>query len=245
MAAGRAVRPVWRNELGGLTFEIGGADGQFIKWNPLGNGIDLDAEAHRLRWASRYAAVPRPVLLDRDATAAWLVTDALVGTSAVSPRWMADPATAVEQIGLGLRAFHDTLPVQECPFDWSVAARLADLARHPERLDPARWDDEHRQLSVSDVRRRLADPPPVDRIVVGHGDTCAPNTLLTDDGRWSGHVDLGLLGTADRWADLAIAIWSLSWNYGPGWESVLLDAYGVPADRERTAYYRLLWDLGP
>jgi len=53
------------------------------------------------------------------------------------------------------------------------------------------------------------------------------------------------LGVADRWADLAIATWSTTWNYGPGWETPLLDAYGVAPDPDRTRYYRLLWDLGP
>ncbi len=75
--------------------------------------------------------------------------------------------------------------------------------------------------------------------------TCAPNTLLTDDGRWSGHVDLGSLGVADRWADLAVATWSTEWNYAPGWQEFLLEAYGTEPDPERISYYRLLWDLGP
>ena len=79
--------------------------------------------------------------------------------------------------------------------------------------------------------------------MVCHGDACAPNTLLYPDGRWSGHVDFGLLGTGDRWADIAVATWSAEWNYGPGWEPLLLDAYGVEPDAERTRYYRLL--VGP
>jgi len=58
-------------------------------------------------------------------------------------------------------------------------------------------------------------------------------------------VDLGSLGTADRWADLAVATWSTQWNYGAGWEQLLLDAYGTDPDPGRSAYYRLLWDLGP
>ncbi len=91
----------------------------------------------------------------------------------------------------------------------------------------------------------LERPPPIDRLVVCHGDTCAPNTLIGDDGRCAGHVDLGALGVADRWADLAIATWSTRWNYGDGWEPALLAAYGIDPDPERTAYYRLLWDLGP
>ena len=89
------------------------------------------------------------------------------------------------------------------------------------------------------------DVPPIDVEVVCHGDACAPNTLISDAGRCAGHVDLGALGVADRWADLAVATWSIGWNYGSGWEPVLLDAYGVDADPERTRYYRLLWDLGP
>ena len=90
----------------------------------------------------------------------------------------------------------------------------------------------------------LASPPPIDQLVVCHGDACSPNTLLTDDGCWSGHVDLDQLGVADRWADLAVATWSTQWNYGPGWEDALLDAYGIAPDAERTRFYRLLWDVG-
>ena len=44
-------------------------------------------------------------------------------------------------------------------------------------------------------------------------------------------------------ADLAVATWSADWNYGPGWDRLLLDAYGIRPDPERTRYYRLLWDL--
>jgi kanamycin kinase len=140
---------------------------------------------------------------------------------------------------------HEALPVGACPFSWSAEDRLADArqqaARH--RLDPARWHETHRRLGSDRALDLAAHIPPVDRRVVCHGDACAPNTLLAANGRWSGHVDLGRLGTGDLWADLAIAAWSTEWNYGPGWEKPLLDAYGVPPDPERTRYYRLLWDL--
>ena len=49
-------------------------------------------------------------------------------------------------------------------------------------------------------------------------------------------------GSADRWADIAVAAMSTEWNYGPGWEDTLIEAYGVAPDRERLAYYRELWD---
>jgi hypothetical protein len=51
------------------------------------------------------------------------------------------------------------------------------------------------------------------------------------------------MGVADRWADLAVATWSTTWNYGHGWESTLLDAYGIDPDPSRSAYYRLFTAL--
>ncbi|MFG1934549.1 phosphotransferase [Mycobacterium sp. NPDC048908] len=144
---------------------------------------------------------------------------------------------------------------------WLHTARLAGRSA----VD-ARWADDPRTAAraIGHGLRRLHDAlpvadcpfgkpswvpddaPPADRLVVCHGDACAPNTLLADDGTFSGHVDLGDLGVADRWADLAIGTMSLDWNFptdGPGgFAEVLLDAYGVTPDIERIAYYRLAWD---
>lgn len=244
--AGRdRLRPVWRNELGGLTFEITGSDGRrFAKWAPAGSGLDLTPEVLRLRWAATFTPVPRVLDAGADETGAWLLTAGLCGDSAVIARWLNDPRTAATAIGRGLRALHDRLPVKDCPFSWGVEQRVAQV-RATGRHDPAEWHPDHGKLSPHEALARLADPPPVDQLVVCHGDACAPNTLLRDAGTWSGHVDLGALGVADRWADLAVATWSLDWNYGPGWQSVLLEAYGVEADPLRIAYYRLLWDLSP
>lgn len=35
---------------------------------------------------------------------------------------------------------------------------------------------------------------------------------------------------------------STLWNYGPGWEDALFEAYGVESDHERLTYYRDLWN---
>lgn len=244
LADGDPVRPVWENGRGGLTFEIVAPEGRrFVKWAPADSGIDLDAEATRLRWAAGRTPVPRLLATGADVSGSWLVTAALPGVNAVTPPWSEDPRTAATAIGRGLRALHDGLPVAACPFSWTTPHRLARA--RGSGLDRTRWHSDHACLSLTEALARLATPPPVDRLVVCHGDACAPNTLIGDDGAWSGHVDLGALGVADRWADLAVATWSLDWNYGPGWQPALLDAYGVDPDPERTGYYRLLWDLCP
>jgi aminoglycoside phosphotransferase len=244
LVAGRAHEIVWHNEVGGLTVRVGHT---YVKWVPAGRGIDLGAEAARLRWAVAFHPAPRVLDEGSDEDGAWLVTAALPGDNAVTARWRAQPAVTVRALGEGLRALHEALPVADCPFSWSAQERVADARRRAAAglIDPALWHEDHQPLGLERALALLADPPPVDRLVVCQGDACAPNTLLGPDGHWTGHVDLGALGKADRWADLAVATWSTEWNYGPGWERPFLDAYGAAPDPARTAYYRLLWDLGP
>jgi kanamycin kinase len=213
-----------------------------VKWAPSASGIDLASEAARLAWARPFTPVPQLISQGSDETGSWIVTVALPGENAAASRWKAQPQTAVRAIGKGLRAMHESLPVDSCPFSWAAEDRLVGIRRQVSdgRLGQASWPSAREPLSAGRALELLADIPPADLLVVCHGDSCAPNTLLTGDGRWSAHVDLGDLGIADRWADLAIATWSVGLNYGPGWEGLLLDAYGIPPDTERTRYYRLL-----
>ena len=90
----------------------------------------------------------------------------------------------------------------------------------------------------------IGDQDDVDVLVIAHGDACAPNTILSPEGTFVGHVDMGSLGVADRWADLAIASWSVEWNFGPGHEEPFWAGYGDEPDPGRIAHYRALWTAG-
>ncbi len=223
LAGGARLTPVWINPLGGVTFRTD--DARFIKHGPRGAESSMAGEAERLAWARPFTPVPEVLEAGEDASHEWLVTRAMPGLSAVDRRWIAEPATAVRAVGRGLRALHDALPVDACPFDWGVPRRIATAAGRGIRVAEA-----------------LHTPPAIDRLVVCHGDPCCPNTLLDDRGDWTAHVDLGALGVGDRWSDIAVAAMSTEWNYGPGWEDALIDAYGIEPDRERLAYYRDLWN---
>jgi kanamycin kinase len=221
LAALGTLVPVWRNELGGLTFRGRiGAESIFVKWAPIGVGLDLAAERERMLWA--IAHTPVPVVLDYQETpdGELLVTRAIEAANAVSARWIADPAGAVRALAISLRQWHDALPVADCPFDWSPGTRIEG---RPEMAG-------------------LGSSPSVDRLVVAHGDPCAPNTLLSDDGIAVAHVDLQRLGVADRWADIAVAARNTALNYGRGWEGLFLEAYGMEPDPGRQQYYLELWD---
>src|SRR5258708_4400677 len=103
-AAGAAIHPVWQNELGGLTFRLGGGAGGWLgKWMPAGaggvggagggagQGSELGAEAVRLRWASAYVTVPSVLEEGADDAGSWLVTAGIPGEYAVADRWKRDP----------------------------------------------------------------------------------------------------------------------------------------------------------
>ena len=68
--------------------------------------------------------------------------------------------------------------------------------------------------------------------VLVHGDYCSPNVLV-EDGRLSALVDVGRSGLADPRVDWAAAVWSLQYNYGPGYGREFLEAYGAPEMTDR------------
>jgi kanamycin kinase len=215
IARDNAPELVWRNELGGLTFRVGD---RFVKWNPRSTGIDLRREAVRLGWISSRHPAPTVISAGSDATAQWIVTAALPGDCAVGDTWRARRPEAINAIATGLRAMH-AIPIDDFPAEWISQVWVG---REPKSLGP---------------RPSLDDP------VLVHGDACAPNTLISLDGVWTGNVDFGDLGVGDRWADLAVASLSLDWNFGEGHQAEFFEAYGIKPDHDRIRYYRALWDL--
>lgn len=217
LASGRELEPVWRNEIGGVTFRLGsGTSVDYVKVGPPHPEHNPASDTERLAWVGAYVVAPEPLGWGIDDGLAWLLTRGIPGDSAVSPAWRAQPELAVPALGRALRAFHDQVPVDTCPWTWSLEDRL-----------------------VTDAL--LAEAPPLD-LVVCHGDACNPNFLLDADASPVGYVDLGSLGVADRWADLAPACLSLGWNYGPGWTDTLLDAYGIDRDDVLLDYYTRVWN---
>lgn len=231
-----------------VVYRLTHADGQ-VRYLKLARSCrypSLADEAARMRWARAHLPVPQVLDCGEDGGIEWLVTSAIPGRDATDPELLARPAELVAMLGRGLRAFHDDAPVADCPFDSQLDTALRHARRRVEtgRVDPERdFHPEHAHLSAAEALARLESSRPlVDELVVCHGDYCFPNAIVRA-GRVAGFVDLGELGVADRWWDLAVATWSTTWNAGPGWEDAFLEAYGIEPDPARTAWYRLLYDL--
>lgn len=168
----------------------------------------------------------------------------LPGLDATAAVHLDTPERTVAVLAEGLRAFHE-IDTTGYPFDHRIASCLAHVAQRVAAgdVDPEGFHDVHRHLDADSAFARLRDLAiEDDDIVVCHGDYCPPNIMI-DDGRAVGFLDLGEAGLADRWRDLAVATWSVTWNFGPGHEELFLSVYGTEWDAHRRDLYRLLYDL--
>lgn len=239
---------VWAFAPGRTTWRLRRPGGEvwYLKVAPAGAAPSLADEAVRMRWLGPRLVVPRVLGQGQDGGQEWLLTAAVDGTSAVDPALRADPERLVPLLAEGLRRFH-RLPWRECPFDSRLDRVLETVREHLRdgRGDPECVLQRHGGRTAAEALRYLETVrPPAEDLVVCHGDYCVPNVLVRG-WRIAGFVDLGAVGVADRWRDLGIALWSVTRNLGPGWEDRFLEAYGVPRDPQRLAYYVLLYDLLP
>jgi kanamycin kinase len=209
-------------------------------WTP-----SAEAEAERTAWAHSFLPVPRVLKRGVTQDATWLLTEGIDSVDATAAKFRQDVPGLVTRLAEGLRYFHST-PVDECPFQFRVADAIQLVCHRLETGQIVGSRDFHPEFAAlseeAAVEELLAGVPDSEDLVVCHGDYCAPNILLrgTDI---VGYVDLGELGVADRWWDLAVATWSITWNFGPGYEDRFLETYGVQRDDHRTRFYRLLYDL--
>jgi kanamycin kinase len=224
-----------------------GAERCFLKVRAPGrHHYSLADERDRLGWLHGRARVPDALDYGMDENAEWLLLSPLPGRDATDDGLRSDPSALVPGLARGLRRWHDSLPVAECPFDFTndtaiahVRRRLADgLFDHD--YD---WHEEFRHYSGAEAVARLEELRPADEdLVVCHGDYCFPNVLV-EDGEVTGYLDVGELGVADRWWDIAVGAWSSVWNLGPGYEELFYSSYGVEPDPRRIEFYRLLYCL--
>lgn len=228
-------------------FRLRSTDGDvhFLKVVRRGWHPSAVAEAERMIWAGRHLPVPR--VLDSGSTpeSTWVLTGAMDGSDATSEVFRSDEAGLVRRLAVGLRRFHDA-PATSCPFSFRIEDALIFSRNRLDSglIDPARdFHPEHARLSAREAIRELERMrPQAEDAVVCHGDYCVPNILMNEKGV-VGYVDLGELGVSDPWWDLAVATWSLTWNFGVGYESLFLDTYGVEPNEHKVRFYRLLYDV--
>lgn len=213
-------------------------------------GTRLDTERLALEWLAGVGMpAPEVTAYGADAEREWLVTTTVPGRT-VAEDWPAHQRTAVLRTMARFAGRLHSVPVTGCPLDRRLAVRREHLRRSVAAglaltdPDPERsgWSVDR---LVAETRRTWPD---TEDLVVCHGDYCVPNVLLDPDSLVvTGVLDVGRLGVADRYTDLALATRSLgnrglNPQYAPTGAATFLAEYGPDADPTdpRLDFYRLL-----
>lgn len=229
---------------GAMVFRLTAPQGPalFVKTESVSPHSELEGEAHRLEWlASVDQPAPRVLGTAQHLGRQWLLMTGVKGLDLASSPDLS-PSRIIEICATSLRALH-AIDVASCPFDHRLDTTLATARERLDAslVDETDFDDAHLGMPARTLYARLlAERPEAEDLVVTHGDACLPN-FMASGREFSGFIDCGRLGVADRYQDLALATRSIAFNLGQVWAEPFLTAYGVSQpDRARIGYYRLL-----
>ncbi len=211
----------------------------FLKVERAGPFSEAEAEAERLPWlAAQGVACPALLAAECRRGRIWLLSAGLPGRDLATNRSLG-PAATVDIIADALRGLHGR-PIEACPFDQRLAVRLARARAHVAAGDLD--DDEFKEEggATRALEALIAAAPAEEDLVVTHGDATLSNVMAADGG-FTGFIDCGRVGVADRCVDLALACDSVAERFGPGWGGRLLERYGLAyAEPARLAFYERL-----
>jgi streptomycin 3"-kinase len=242
--------PVITGESGDLVYR---RDDQlaYAKLAPAARSAELAGERDRLMWLDgQGVACPKVIDWRETEEGVCLVMSAILGIPAAElsgPDLLKAWPTMVRQLG----TLHE-LAADRCPFDRGLSLmfdRAVDVVAR-NAVNPDFLPDEDKETPASQLLARIASEVPTRRDqekvdnVVCHGDPCMPNFMVHPQTlQCTGVIDLGRLGAADRYADLALMlvnaaeIWTTQ-GQGEQARAILFDTLGLGApDQERLAFY--------
>ena len=243
--AGATLAPVRTGMSGAAVYRVT-AVGQPERYLKIARGRGADAlrqEIARTSWlGARGVRVPAVLQTGDSGRTVALLMGAVTGTSADAGGLPA--GRIAEAAGRALAALH-ALPAADCPFDETLAVRLARARRAVAagEIDAGEFDSRNRRLSPAALLRRLMAEPPEEDLVVAHGDATLANILVADD-LSVGFVDCGHAGRADRYLDLGVAAADIGTHLGGRFLRPFIRAYGLARlDRRKALFYSDLYEL--
>ncbi|MGW6504181.1 APH(3'') family aminoglycoside O-phosphotransferase [Nonomuraea angiospora] len=223
---------------------------RYAKCVTAGAVTSLEEERDRVEWLGTQG-VPGPRVLDWRVTAdgARLVTSAVAGVPAHRVP-AAQLRAAWDRIADAVRRLHD-LPARRCPFTRDLTRMFAMAGDVVARgaVNPEFLPEEQQDTPAGELLARLA-PQLEHRLaqeaaetVVCHGDLCLPNIILDPETLdVAGFIDLGRLGRADPYADIALLLANSRETWPDEGEAKWADErfaerYGIVLDRDRERFY--------
>ncbi len=199
--------------------------GYFLKSAPLGT---LAREAEMTRYFHRLGLGAEVMDYASEGGFDWLLSRRVPGEDATSADSLADPLWLSATLGNTLRMLHE-MPTENCPDANYLELYLARAEENDRtgNYETSHFPDSFGYRSAEEARAALkAGRHLLSADTLIHGDYCLPNILFCGK-QFTGFIDLGNSGVADRHIDLFWGIWSLSFNLRTeAYRDRFLDAYG-------------------
>lgn len=202
----------------------------------------LTREYEALKWLEGKLVVPKIVIYEIYNGSEFLVTEEIKGN-------MVFETETVEQgIRIIVDAFKEIYKVdyKDCPFNVSLDYKLNLVKENVGNglIDYNNLSENVKEKfkSLDEIISYLEENRFEEDLCFSHGDTSLPN-IFYDDGKFSGFIDVGECGIADKWFDLAICQKSIKRNYGQEAISLFYNELGIEPDNKKIDYYLLMMEL--
>lgn len=205
----------------------------------------LTKEYVGLKWLYGKTKVPKIVLYEKTMDTEFLMTEAIKGEMVCSDYYLKHPE---EGIPIIVEAFKEIykIDITNCPINVSLDYKL-ELAKHnidnnlirEENVSP---DVLKKFGSIRNIYEFLEKNRFEEELVFSHGDLSLPN-IFAYNNKFSGFIDVGECGIADKWFDIAIVTKSIIRNYGEKYLKDFYDQLGIIPNQEKIDYYNLLMEL--
>ena len=209
-----------------------------------------------MKWLENSVPVPECICNIIENGKNYLLMSKITGKMSCEDEFMKNPKLLISVLAEAIKSLWK-VDISDCPVknDLSTVLKTAEFRvehglvdvddAEPETFGKGGFKDPQQLLEW------LYDSKPEEDFVLTHGDFCLPNIFINDD-KFSGFVDIGRMGIADRYQDIAICCRSLNHNFSGVYsgksfdgydEKMFFDALGIEPDYDKIRYYILLDEL--
>ncbi len=205
----------------------------------------LTSEYEKLKWLNGKLLVPKITFYETNDNTEFLITESIEGKMVCSDEFVNNPELALKIIGEAFENIYN-VDIKDCPFNVSLDYKLNLIENNvknnlikKEDLKPETLEKYH---SLENILKFLKENKFEEELCFSHGDTSLPN-IFAHNNHFSGFIDVGECGVADKWFDLAICEKSIKRNYGEEYISKFYEKLNIIPDREKINYYLLMMEL--
>lgn len=205
----------------------------------------LKSEYEKLNWLKGKLKVPEIILYDYSDDNEYLITESIEGNMVCSEKFVSNPNLGLKIIAEAFKNI-ENVNIENCPINVDIDYKLTLIENNVKngliKITDVKEETLKKYNTLENIVEYLKNHKFYSDPCFSHGDTSLPNIFANKD-KFSGFIDVGECGVADKWFDLAICEKSIKRNYGKKFISEFYKELNIIPDREKIDYYLLMMEL--